>query len=180
MRWSVVRLIAALLGALGVWLLRDLVRRHFDVRLATWTAGVAAVLPSLVWVGGGLTAESLSVPLVLGAVWAAVRHRDAGGSAPRVAAASVLPGLAVLTRINDATLVLALLVAAWLPRRRWTDPLGLDVVLTPWTVRNAQAFGAFAPLGTQSGSRSPGPTTRRRPRAGRRTRHGGCRWTSRR
>lgn len=154
-RWTVVRLVAAVLGTLGVLLLWDVVRRLFDVRLATWTAGVAAVAPSLVWVGGGLTAESLFVPLVLAAVWAAVRHRDAGGSVPWVLAAGVLLGIAVLTRTNGAILVLPLLVAAWLPRRRWTDPLvllvGLVVALAPWTVRNAQAFGAFAPLGTQSG-----------------------------
>ena len=77
-RWTVVRLIAALLGTLGVWLLWDLVRRLFDARLATWTAGVAAVLPSLVWVGGGLTAESLFIPLSLAAGGAAP-----GGSWPR-------------------------------------------------------------------------------------------------
>lgn len=154
-RWTVVRLIAALLGTVGVLLLWDVVRRLWDVRLAIWTAAVAAVLPSLVWVGGGLTAESLFVPLVLGAVWAVVRHRDAGGSALWVLAAGLLLGVAVLTRSNGGILLLPLLVAAWVPRRRWTDPvvllLGTVVALTPWTVRNAEAFGAFAPLGTQSG-----------------------------
>lgn len=154
-RWTVVRLVAGLLGTVGVWLLWDTVRRLWDARLATWTAAVAAVVPSLVWVGGGLTAESLFVPLVLASAWAAVRHRDAGGHPALVLAAGVLLGLAVVTRTNGVVLLLPLLVAAWVPRRRWTDPvvllLGVVVALSPWTVRNAAAFGSFAPLGTQSG-----------------------------
>lgn len=153
-RWQVARIVGALLGTVAVTLLWAIVRRLWDARLALWAAGVAAVLPSLVWVGGGLTAESLFVPLLLGAVWAAVRHRDAPG-AGWVAAAGVLLGLAVLTRTNGAIAVLPLLVAAWLPRRRWTDPVvllvGLVLALAPWTVRNAAAFGSFSPLGTQSG-----------------------------
>lgn len=153
-RWDVARLVGALLGTTAVALLWGVVRRLWDDRVALWAAGVAAVLPSLVWLGGGLTAEALFVPLLLAAVWAAVRHRDA----PRtgwVAAAGVLLGLAVLTRTNGAIAVLPLLVAAWTPRRRLLDPvvllLGFALALAPWTVRNAMAFGSFAPLGTQSG-----------------------------
>lgn len=153
-RWQLARIVGAVLGTVAVALLWAIVRRLWDGRLALWAAGVAAVLPSLVWVGGGLTAESLFVPLLLGAVWAAVRHRGAPG-AGWVAAAGVLLGLAVLTRTNGAIAVLPLLVAAWLPRRRWTDPVvllvGLALALAPWTVRNAAAFGSFSPLGTQSG-----------------------------
>ncbi|MEV4422380.1 glycosyltransferase family 39 protein [Patulibacter sp. NPDC049589] len=152
--WQVARLVGGVLGTVAVALLWGIVRRVWDARLALWSAGIAAVLPSLVWVGGGLTAESLFVPLLLGAVWAAVRHRDAP-HARWVAAAGVLLGLAVLTRTNGAIAVLPLLAAAWLPRRRWSDPVvllvGLALALAPWTVRNAAVFGSFSPLGTQSG-----------------------------
>jgi 4-amino-4-deoxy-L-arabinose transferase-like glycosyltransferase len=154
-RWTVVRLFGALLGTASVGLLWGIVHRVWDRRLATWTAAIAAVLPSLVWVGGGLTAESLYVPLLIGAVWAAVRHRDAVSGARWAFAAGVLLGLAVLTRTNGAVVLLPLLVAAWVPRRRWLDPVvllvGFALALAPWTVRNAVVFGAFAPLGTQSG-----------------------------
>lgn len=153
-RWDVARIVGAGLGTVAVALLWGIVRRVWDARLALWSAAVAALLPSLVWVGGGLTAEVLFVPLLLGAVWAAVRHREA--PAPGwAAAAGVLLGLAVLTRTNGLVVVLPLLLAAWLPRRRLLDPVvllvGLAVALAPWTVRNAVAFGSFSPLGTQSG-----------------------------
>jgi 4-amino-4-deoxy-L-arabinose transferase-like glycosyltransferase len=169
--WDVGRYAGALLGTASVGLLWDVVRRVWDGRLALWTAAIAAILPSLVWIGGGLTAESLFIPLMLGAVWAAVRHRDAGGSGWWVLAAGVLLGLAVITRTNGAIVLLPLLVAAWLPRRRRRDPavllVGLVLALTPWTIRNYVAFDALAPLGTQSGftlvgnyndeSSAPGP-----------------------
>jgi hypothetical protein len=92
---------------------------------------------------------------MLGAVWAAVRHRDAGRGSRWAVVAGVLLGLAVLTRTNGVIVLLPLLLAAWVPRRQWQDPavllVGFVLVLVPWTVRNAVAFDAFAPLGTQSG-----------------------------
>jgi 4-amino-4-deoxy-L-arabinose transferase-like glycosyltransferase len=154
-RWTIARGVGALLGVLSVGLLWAVVRRLGDERLARWAAGVAAVAPSLVWLNGGLVAETLFVPAVLGAVLAALRARASERAAWWLLGAGALLGLAVLARSNGAILVLPLLAAAWVARRRLVDPVallvGVAVVLTPWTVRNAESFGAFAPLGTQSG-----------------------------
>lgn len=153
--WDVARFAGVLLGTASIGLIWSIVRRVADERLALWTAGIAALLPSLVWVGAGLTAETLFIPLMLGAVWAAVRHRDAEGSGLWILAAGVLLGLAVLARTNGAIVLLPLLAAAWLPRRKLRDVavliVGFAIALTPWTVRNAVVFHSFAPLGTQSG-----------------------------
>jgi hypothetical protein len=61
-RWEVARAAGVLLGTLSVGFLWGIVRRLFGVRLAAWSAAVAALLPSLVWIGGGLTAETLFIP----------------------------------------------------------------------------------------------------------------------
>lgn len=117
-------------------------------------AGVAAVVPTLVWLPAALLAETLFTPLVLAAVLCLLVHRDrpAWGW---VAGAGVLIALAALTRSNGIVLLLPVLAGAWVARRRAADAgVALAcavVVLIPWTVRNAETLGGFSPLGTQSG-----------------------------
>lgn len=118
---------------------------------------VAAVYPVLVEVSGTLVAENLLTPLVLGAVWAALRARRSPGRAYAwLAGAGALTGLATLTHENAVLLVLPLGWAAWriAPRR----PLGLGLFIActvlcvlPWTIRNAVVMHDFIPVSDETG-----------------------------
>lgn len=154
LRYVAARGVGVLLGVATVALTWSVARRLWDARVAAWAAGVAAVVPALVWLPAALLAETLFTPLVLAAVLCLLVHRDR--PARRwVAAAGALVALAALTRSNGIVLLLPVLLGAWVARRRAADAgialLCAVVVLVPWTVRNASALGSFSPLGTQSG-----------------------------
>jgi 4-amino-4-deoxy-L-arabinose transferase-like glycosyltransferase len=133
-----------------VALLYLLVARVFDRRTALAAAALAAVAPSLVFLGGGLLSENLFIPLVLGTAALAAWQRDRGGWQLAAAAGAVL-GLAVLTRSNGLLLALPLMLGlrGWQPRVVALVAIGLTLV--PWTVRNYGHFDRVLPLGTQSG-----------------------------
>ena len=99
------RVLNALLGVAAVALLYLLVARLFDRRTALLAAALAAVAPSLVFLGGGLLSENLFIPLVLATAALVAWQRDRGGWAIAAAAGAVL-GLAVLTRTNGLLLVI--------------------------------------------------------------------------
>jgi hypothetical protein len=162
-RWGAGRVLGVLLGVLSVALLFAVASRLLPRAAALWAAGLAAVFPPLTWLAAGLAVENLFVPLVLGATLALLRLRDR--RAPRDAVlAGALIGLAAMTRSNGIVLVLpALLLVAGLtlpPRRRLAVAgvllAAVVVVLTPWTVRNADVLGGLHPLGTQSGYTTAG------------------------
>jgi hypothetical protein len=106
---------------------------------------------------GAVRSESLYAPLVAFALLAAYRLADRP-SAGRAAALGALGGAAALTR-SEALLLLALLLAATLPRlprprrlRLAAVAIGVAaLVLAPWVVRNWSEFGRPL-LSTNSGS----------------------------
>jgi 4-amino-4-deoxy-L-arabinose transferase-like glycosyltransferase len=103
--------------------------------------------------------ESLFVVLMLLAVNCALRSRTSPHRLRWVAAAGLVTGLASLTRGNGLVLGLALLPMVWgRPWRTWralTAPAILLVmmvlVITPWTIRNAETQHAFVPVTTELG-----------------------------
>jgi hypothetical protein len=155
------RLVGALLGTAAVLLL-FLIGREVFGRSAGLAAGwLGAIFPPLVFLSGALVSENLFVPLVLGAVLAALRFRASGGRARWALAAGALCGLAALTRTNGIVVLLPVAIAL-LPRegprlrpRILLAPAlavaAAALAIAPWTVRNALAFGEFVPVSTQSG-----------------------------
>jgi 4-amino-4-deoxy-L-arabinose transferase-like glycosyltransferase len=147
----------AVLGALAAGLTCLIATRLWGPAVGLVAGALAAIDPPLLLVGSSLLSESLFIPLVLGAVFAALvfrtdaRLRWAGLS-------GVLVGCAALTRGNGFVLVipLALLVFSQRPRRRALGASALllaAAILTvlPWTVRNYVEFHRFVPLTTEGG-----------------------------
>lgn len=154
LRYVAARGLGAALGVVSVALVWAIADRVWGRRVAVVAGAICALLPALVWLPGGLVAENLFVPLVLGAVLAAVLHRER----PRLATAiavGVLCGLAALTRSNGLIVFVPLLIGLWTAGRRIQHPaaalLALVVVLAPWAVRNLGEFDRLTPLGTSSG-----------------------------
>lgn len=159
-RWEAGRLLESVLGAVAVLLVCLIAARVWDRRVALVAGVIAAVFPPLVLVGSSLLAESLFIPLVLGAVLAALRHRAGGAGVRWALAAGALTGLAALTRSNGIALAVPLGFLVWCasPRRSRAAaaaPAALVgaaiAVLIPWTVRNAVVMHAFVPISTESG-----------------------------
>jgi 4-amino-4-deoxy-L-arabinose transferase-like glycosyltransferase len=158
-RWVAGRVLEAVLGTIAVVLAAFIALRLFGAGIALLVGLIAAIFPPLVLVGSSLMSESLFVPLVLAAVAAALQARSAPRPLPWALAAGALAGLAALTRGNGIVLLpgICLLVYALRGRGRTAlrAPLAALVagllVLVPWTVRNWDVFGQFAPLGTETG-----------------------------
>ncbi|HEY6866887.1 MAG TPA: glycosyltransferase family 39 protein [Candidatus Eisenbacteria bacterium] len=109
-------------------------------RLAGW---IAALDPLLVFFSGYLLTESLfTLTLVLALLASAswVKTPRAG----RALGTGLAWGIAALAR--PTALALPAFVAAW----AW-GPLGLALVVGPWTVRNALVLRAFVPVTTGGG-----------------------------
>lgn len=153
------RAFQALLGTLTValvGLVAWLVFRRRDVALAA--LGLAAVYPPLLVLGAPLLTESLLAPLLLGAVAAALLHRERGGLG-WVLLAGVLGGLAGLTKDVGLVALAVVAVAIW-PRPRLSRAslrapalalVAAALVMLPWTIRNAVEFDAFVPVSTKLG-----------------------------
>jgi 4-amino-4-deoxy-L-arabinose transferase-like glycosyltransferase len=156
-RWAAGRVLEAVLGALAAGLTCLIATRLWGPATGLLAGGLAAIDPPLVLVGSSLLSESLFIPLVLGAVLAALVFR----TDPRLRWATlsgVLVGCAALTRGNGFVLVipLAFLVCNQRPRRRALRASALVLaaaILTvlPWTIRNYMAFHRFVPLTTEGG-----------------------------
>jgi 4-amino-4-deoxy-L-arabinose transferase-like glycosyltransferase len=152
------RVASCLMGALLVVAVGLLGRRAGgSARAGLIAAAIAALYPLLVVLDGAVRSESLYAPLVAFALLAAYRLADRP-SAGRAAALGALGGAAALTR-SEALLLLALLLAAVLPRlprprrlRLAAVAIGVAaLVLAPWVVRNWAEFGRPL-LSTNSGS----------------------------
>ena len=152
------RLLSVLLGVLTVALIGLVGMQLAGRRAALWAMAIAAVYPPLVLVNATLISEALSLPLMLGALAAALHHR----TDPRrrwALLAGALLGLGVLARPAMGVVALPVALALWgAPWRSWralAAPVLAGVaaiaVLVPWTVRNYDAFDAFVPVFTQSG-----------------------------
>ena len=158
-RWEAARLLEAGLGALAVLLIGLIATRVWDRRVGLMAAGIAAVCPSLVLIGTSILSESLFIPLLLAAVWAALVHREQRRLRWALLAGAMI-GAAALTRGNGLLMVLPvgwLLLGPGRARswRAWRAPLVLVgivvVMLAPWTVRNLHRFHRFVPVATETG-----------------------------
>lgn len=158
-RWQAGRIFEALLGAAAVLLVGLIAAQFWDRRVALIAAALAAISPPLVMAGSSsLLSESLFIPLVLGAVWAALRFR-ATDRLWWALSAGALVGSAALTRGNGLFLAIPVaLLVSMKPRRSLFSIRGPLLVvgatlllLVPWTVRNADAFHRFVPLDTGTG-----------------------------
>ena len=162
-RWTVGRIVGALLSTLLVVLIGALSARFWDRRTAIVAMALAAVYLPLITVGDALLADGLFAVLAVAAVLAALtaRARSSRDSTPwwLVGLAGALAGAATLTRTNGVVIVAVLALAVWgRPWRRRTAlaaPVALltaaAVVIAPWSIRNALAFDAFVPVSTQGG-----------------------------
>jgi 4-amino-4-deoxy-L-arabinose transferase-like glycosyltransferase len=156
-RWTAGRVLEAVLGALVAGLTCLIATRLWGLATGLLAGALAAIDPPLLLVGSSLLSESLFIPLVLGAVLAALVFRS--DTRLRWAAlAGLLVGCAALTRGNGIVLVipLAFLVATQRPRRRGLRAPALllgTAILTvlPWTIRNYVEFHRFVPLTTEGG-----------------------------
>ena len=147
-----VKYLQCVVGALLVPAVGLLGRRSFGERAGLLAAGFVALYPELVWFAAHFWAETLFTALLWWAIERLVAS-DATGSSAAAVAAGLLWGLSVLTR--ETVLYFVPLAALWLA---WRRPGGYRraalfvcaslLVVTPWTVRNWQAFGAFVPVST--------------------------------
>lgn len=158
-RWEAARLLEAGFGAVLVLLIGLIATRVWDRRVGLIAAGIAAVCPSLVLIGSSILSESLFVPLVAGAVWAALVYRDER-RLRWAALAAVMVGCAALTRGNGLLMALPVGWLLWGPGparswRAWRAPLALAgvvvVMLAPWAIRNEHRFHRFVPVATETG-----------------------------
>jgi 4-amino-4-deoxy-L-arabinose transferase-like glycosyltransferase len=158
--WTATRLVEALVLSTGtVALIGTMAWQVAGRRVALISLAIGAVYIPLVLVGVSLMTESLFVPLMLLAVNCALRSRTSRHRIRWVVAAGVVTGLASLTRGNGLVLGLALLPLVWgRPWRSWRAAaapalllLLMVLVITPWTIRNAETQHAFVPVTTELG-----------------------------
>jgi 4-amino-4-deoxy-L-arabinose transferase-like glycosyltransferase len=147
------RSLGLILGAGTIVLVGLLGRRAGGDRLGLVAAGLCAVYPLMVAVDGALMSETLYGPLIAVALLAAWRLLDHPGPWIALGTGAAI-ALAALTR-SEALLLVPLLTwpAAWRggsgwPLRAALATLGCVLVLAPWTVRNADRFGAFVAVST--------------------------------
>jgi 4-amino-4-deoxy-L-arabinose transferase-like glycosyltransferase len=149
------RVVEVFLGTLTVGLIGVLGRQLWGRSVAVAAMVVAAVYPGLLLGGGSLLSESLSLPLEIGSLSAAIAARRSARPRVWVLLSGLLCGLDVLCRPDSFVLLLPVVLLASGHPRRWID--GLVVVLvavltvTPWMVRDDLVMGRFVPVTTQGG-----------------------------
>lgn len=174
-----VRLVQAVLGAVGVWLVYRLACRlapetRGEAPGRGWTmplvaAALVAVDPYLVLTSVLVLSEGVFLPWMLAGLWGLARlwtpaAEPKGGPWTRVLAVGtgLAWGAAVLVRPSWALFVPAAL-AVWVAasgrgRRRGAArdallvALGVAVVMAPWWVRNQRVFGRFVPTAIWMGA----------------------------
>jgi 4-amino-4-deoxy-L-arabinose transferase-like glycosyltransferase len=163
--FNVGRLVGAALGALTVLLLYLITKRIWGRRVGLVAAGMAAVFPPLVLLSKELLSEPLFIALELTALLCVLNFRRAGGTLGWAATAGLLCGIAALTKDVGIVLVPAIALGVWTARPRFRlSSLAapavvvacMAVVVLPWVVRNANDFGRFIPLSTNSGFTAAG------------------------
>jgi hypothetical protein len=158
-----VKVVQAALGALLVPALGRLGTAVFGRRTGLFAAGLAAFYPELVWFSVHFWAETLFAVVLWWGFERLLAADAADGPEARTSVAAtggLLWGLAVLTR--ETALYFVPLAAAWLAWRRPGLPSRSGgerrralvfaavvlAVVTPWTIRNFLAYGAFVPVST--------------------------------
>jgi 4-amino-4-deoxy-L-arabinose transferase-like glycosyltransferase len=146
------RIAQAVLGTGTVALVGLVAFEIFGAAVALVALAITAVYPALVELSATIYAENLLIPLILAAIWAALRARRSDTPYRWVAAAGVLTGLATLTHQNGVVVVFALLPAIWSIRRGPLLLVALAVVtIAPWTIRNAIVMHSFIPVSDETG-----------------------------
>ena len=147
--------VTAVLGAVAVVLIAVLAERLFGPAAGVAAGVLGALSPLAVAVGASLESETLFTVLVAGSAClalAARRSESRRGALVAVVAAGALAGMAALTRTNGLLVVPAVaLLARGIPARTVVVLVAV-VVITPWTVRNAEAVHAFVPVSTETGN----------------------------
>ena len=146
----------ALLGALTAVLLARLAGRISGSPSVAMTAGLlSAVNPAFVYLATDVQSENLTILLLVLFAGELLSATESGSLRSALAAGALL-GFAALTR--PVCLVLApLLVAPLLGsgpeklRRGAVAAAGLVLAIAPWTLRNAERYGAFLPVNDQFG-----------------------------
>ena len=148
-------------GALVPPLLRQLGRSMFGPAVGSWAGWLAVVHPLMVFFSGYVMTESLfSVVLLLALLSSVAWIKQPGGA--RAFWSGALWGAASLTRPTALPLAFVVALWAWGPlglflpsgeRRRQLLLLllGVALVVTPWTLRNAVSMRTFIPLTTGGG-----------------------------
>lgn len=155
--WTAHRLTTAVIGAVTVALVGLLGRQVAGGRVGLLAALLAAVYPIFIRTDGAVMSESLYAALVAACLLTAIGLMRR--PSPRLAIAlGALLGLATLTRVEAALLVVLLAVpaACFGAHRRGLHTalacLAFVVVLLPWTVRNRVELGHLVPVSTNSGT----------------------------
>ena len=125
------KLVFAAVGVATAWATARLARRMGAGPMESAAAGAlwALAAPAIYFAPRGLSEPLSAFPVTLGLAWSL----PAGASRrERVLGASLL-GFAVLLRLQDA-LVCVALVGAWLARRRWRESAEVVAVLVGWAL----------------------------------------------
>ena len=157
------RIAQAVLGTTAVALVGLVALELFGPTAGLIALILAAVYPVGVALSTVLVAENLLTPLVLGAVYAALRvrrARNANTARGWIAGAGVLTGLATITHENAVLIALPLVAAVWSqkPRLRPRSLAAPALLLAatalavlPWTIRNAVVMHSFFPVSDETG-----------------------------
>jgi len=158
------RISQALLGTVTVALVGLLALEGVGALAAFIALAMAAIYPVFIGLSGTLVAENLATPLVLAAIWAALRARRSVRPYRWLAAAGLLDGLATLTHVNLLVAVVPLLGLVWgagspaqgVRRGRALAAPGLLIgclilSLVPWLVRDAVVMHSFVFVSDESG-----------------------------
>lgn len=158
-RYTVARILSALLSTLAVMLTGLIAWLLWDLTAALAAVVLAAMYPPLITVGDAMLSEPLFIPLVLGAVTCALMARRSDRRLAWTLLAGALIGAASLSRTNGIVIAPVIAAGLWFsPRLKWRS-LGMVgalvatilLVIAPWAVRNYRAFHEFVPLTTQAG-----------------------------
>jgi hypothetical protein len=153
-------LVQAAIGAAGVALGAVIARRMVGPIAGIVAAFGLALYPNLVFHTGVLLSETLYNFLFMAFLFVLlVRPWPSGLTAPRIAGAAVLLGLAILVRPISVAILPVLAIVWWVQVRDWRTVLrwtGITIAVViacilPWTIRNAIRMHAFVPISTNTG-----------------------------
>jgi 4-amino-4-deoxy-L-arabinose transferase-like glycosyltransferase len=147
------RLSQALLGTITVALVGLLALELFGATVGLIALGIAAVYPPLIELSATIVAENLLTALVLAATLCALRARRVADPNGWIVLAGILTGLAALTHMNGALLVIPLAFALRSYGARASALLVAVAILTviPWSIRNAVQLHSFVPISDETG-----------------------------
>ncbi|HVC07071.1 MAG TPA: glycosyltransferase family 39 protein [Solirubrobacterales bacterium] len=159
------RVVLALIGALSVAFSYLIGRRLCGPAAGLIGALAVAIYPALLEYQGMLMTEPLAAALLSGAVLAMLWAEAPGRSGARARSPRwLVPGLVLgaLTLVRPEYLAVSLLLALVAAAGKWRNwrsgamragilLLGVAIVVTPWTLRNAAALGRFVPISTGGG-----------------------------